>query len=132
MAGRLLGLNYVGVIVRDLEASTAWYAEHLGFERMHEYGFLGVRALFIRRGDLRLEVFQVEGSAPMVTERTVPEANLRSVGSIISRLRWRTLMRWWLSSKVRGSRWSRHLRRSQEADVSYLPLFMIMNGCWLS
>ena len=29
-------LNYVGVVVRDLEASLAWYREHFGFEKLFD------------------------------------------------------------------------------------------------
>jgi catechol 2,3-dioxygenase-like lactoylglutathione lyase family enzyme len=73
-------LNHVGIVVRDLEASIAWYVEHLGFERLYAYGFPGVRSAFVRRGGFRIEFFQTEGAAPMAAEREQAQTNLRIGG----------------------------------------------------
>jgi catechol 2,3-dioxygenase-like lactoylglutathione lyase family enzyme len=72
----LRSIHHVGIVVRDLDASIAWYVEHLGFERSYGYNFPGVKAAFIRRGDLRLEFFESDGARPMAAERERPETNL--------------------------------------------------------
>ena len=77
---KLSGVHHVGVVVADLEASAAWYAEHLGFERLYAYGFPGVKVAFIGRGDLRIELFQNEQATPMSAERRSAETNLRIGG----------------------------------------------------
>lgn len=80
MSNRLLGVNHVGIVVRDLRESAAWYKRHLGLEPIYEYGFPGVKALFIGRGDIRLELFQTEGANPMAAERSEPPTNLKIGG----------------------------------------------------
>lgn len=73
-------INHVGIVVRDLAASQTWYVEKLGFERLYEYGFPGMKAAFIRRGDFRIEFFQTDGADTMAAEREQPETNLRIGG----------------------------------------------------
>ena len=80
MSDHALRLHHVGMVVRDLEASVAWYRDHLGFEHQYDFAFLGARATMIVRGDARLEFFQVEGAAPMARERQAFETNLRIGG----------------------------------------------------
>lgn len=72
--------HHVGIVVRDLDASAAWYGKHLGFERLSEFTFPGARAAFIGRGDAKVELFQVEGAAPMAPERSESATNLRIGG----------------------------------------------------
>jgi hypothetical protein len=62
MADRLNQFDHVGVIVENLEASIAWYEQHLGFRRLTDFSFPGARVAFIGRGDLKLEFFQVDGA----------------------------------------------------------------------
>jgi catechol 2,3-dioxygenase-like lactoylglutathione lyase family enzyme len=76
----VLRLHHVGIVVRDLEASVAWYRRHLGFEHQYDYAFPGAQATIVVRGDARLEFFQVEGAAPMTSERQAFEASLRLGG----------------------------------------------------
>lgn len=73
-------LHHIGIVVQDLAASAAWYARHLGFVSTTRYAFPGVRAAFIERGDLRLELFEVDGAAPMAAAREQPATNLRIGG----------------------------------------------------
>lgn len=70
------GLHHVGVGVEDIEASAAWYVEILDFERLYSYGWPGVKAAFIGRGDLKIELFQNEQATPMAVERHRAETNL--------------------------------------------------------
>ena len=81
MSGRLNQFHHVGITVRDLEATIAWYEKHLGFKRLTDFGFPGARVAFIGRGDLRLEFFQIENATPMEDARKEAESNL-SFGGI--------------------------------------------------
>lgn len=76
----LSSLHHVGATVSDLDASIVWYRETLGFELLSSYGWPGVRAAFIGRGDIRIELFQNEEAAPMTDDRRKPETNLRIGG----------------------------------------------------
>jgi catechol 2,3-dioxygenase-like lactoylglutathione lyase family enzyme len=67
-------------LVQDIKASTAWYREHLGFERLYGHGWPGVKAAFIGRGALRIELFQNERATPMAMDRRQPETNLQIGG----------------------------------------------------
>ena len=80
MSNRLSSLHHVGIVVRNLEESAAWYQRHLGFERLYAYRFPGVQAMFIAHGDIRLELFQTEGASPMAEERESPPTNLKIGG----------------------------------------------------
>lgn len=76
----LSGLHHVGATVSDLDASIAWYRATLGFELLSTYGWPGVRAAFIGRDDIRIELFQKEDAAPMSDDRRWPDTNLRNGG----------------------------------------------------
>lgn len=73
--------HHIGIVVQSIEASAAWYAEKLGFERLYGYGWPGVQVLFIGRGDLKLELFQNDGAAPMDQARQTAQTNL-AIGGI--------------------------------------------------
>lgn len=72
--------HHVGIVVQDIEASAAWYVEHLGFERLYSYGWPGVKAAFIGRGNLKIELFQNEQATPMSAERQSAQTNLKIGG----------------------------------------------------
>jgi catechol 2,3-dioxygenase-like lactoylglutathione lyase family enzyme len=80
MTSGLIGIHHVGIVVQDLEASASWYARHLGFSRLHAFGFAGAEVVLIGRGNVRLELIQVEGAAPMAAERADRQANIRLGG----------------------------------------------------
>lgn len=80
MSDHVLRLHHVGMVVQDLEASVAWYRDHLGFEHQYDYAFPGAQATMVVRGDARLEFFRVEGSTPMAPERQGYESNFRIGG----------------------------------------------------
>lgn len=80
MAYRFSDLHHIGIVVRDLEASAAWYARHFGLERIYEYGFPGVRAMFIGHEGLRIELFETEGASSMAPERMSPPSNVKIGG----------------------------------------------------
>ena len=80
MSDRLQRLHHVGIVVQDLDASLAWYREHLGFERSTGYTIPGARAVFASHGEVRLEFFETEGAAPMSPDRETPATNLKLGG----------------------------------------------------
>ena len=77
----LSGIHHVGIVVEDIEASTAWYVDNLGFERLCTFGWPGVQAAFIGRGGLKIELFQNEQASPMAQGRRRADTNL-SIGGI--------------------------------------------------
>ncbi|PSS59543.1 bleomycin resistance protein [Ensifer sp. NM-2] len=80
MTNRVLRLHHVGVVVQDLQASLVWYRDHLGFEQQYSFTLPGAQVTMIARGDARLELFQVEGAAPMANERKEVETILKLGG----------------------------------------------------
>lgn len=80
MSIQFSSLHHVGVVVKDLQASVAWYRDHLGFEREYDFALPGAQVTMIFRGDARLELYQVDGAAPMASERQEVESILKIVG----------------------------------------------------
>ena len=80
MSNHLKSVDHVGIVVRDIDRSAAWYERHLGFRRVYEYGFPGVKAMFIANGDIRLELFETQGALPMAPERSAAPTNLKIGG----------------------------------------------------
>jgi catechol 2,3-dioxygenase-like lactoylglutathione lyase family enzyme len=80
VSDRILRLHHVGMVVQDLEASVAWYRDHLGFQHQYDFSFPGVQATMTVRGDARLEFFRVEGAEPMTPERQEFQTSLRIGG----------------------------------------------------
>ncbi len=73
MSARLQSLHHIGVIVEDLDATIAWYERHLGFAVLSTFGFPGARVAFIGRGAVKLELFQIDGAAPISDRRRRPD-----------------------------------------------------------
>ncbi len=73
-------VHHIGIVVQNIETSEAWYVDHLGFERMYAYGWPGVKAVFIGRGDFRMELFQNDQATPMSAERQAAPTNLKIGG----------------------------------------------------
>ncbi len=73
-------IHHVGIVVRSIAESEAWYVENLGFNRLYSYGWPGVQVAFIGRGDLKIELFQNEQAAAMTDDRQAAETNLRIGG----------------------------------------------------
>ncbi len=66
----------------DLDASVAWYGEMLGFtvDRVVDIPEDTGRLALIRKGDFLLELFCIEGTAPLPEERRHPTTDLRTQG----------------------------------------------------
>lgn len=64
--GKITGLAHIGIIVKDIEVSKAFYCETLGFFQLTgEYTLAsGLRLAFVNAGDCRLELIQQPIYAP--------------------------------------------------------------------
>jgi catechol 2,3-dioxygenase-like lactoylglutathione lyase family enzyme len=62
----------LGMSVADVDRSVKWYETTLGFEtyKRMELPKYGLRIAFMKRGSMRLELIQKEGSAPL--EKQIP------------------------------------------------------------
>ena len=78
-----LRFHHGGVSVPDLEASIRWYREVLGFEVENRFEIPKAHAkvAMIRRGALRMELFEVEDGKPLPEERRVPDRDLQTHGN---------------------------------------------------
>jgi methylmalonyl-CoA/ethylmalonyl-CoA epimerase len=75
--------HHFGISVPDLEGALAWYEKMLGFT-LEEKLFIDkipAHIAFMRRGDFRVEIFQVEGAAPLPSDRRVPNLDLKTHGN---------------------------------------------------
>jgi methylmalonyl-CoA/ethylmalonyl-CoA epimerase len=74
---------HLGVSVPDLDAAIVWYREMLGFEPISDKYFaqLPARIVFMQQGDFKLELFEVEGAAPLPEERRTPNLDIRTHGN---------------------------------------------------
>jgi methylmalonyl-CoA/ethylmalonyl-CoA epimerase len=76
-------IDHVGISVGNLEESVEWYVEMLGFELA---GPLNVdpdatmNIARIRKGDFSIELFEIDGAAPLPEYRRDPSADLRVHG----------------------------------------------------
>jgi methylmalonyl-CoA/ethylmalonyl-CoA epimerase len=76
-------VDHVGISVANLEESVAWYVEKLGFELVSPINRNPDSAMNIariRRGDFNIELFEIEGAAPLPEYRRDPSADLRVQG----------------------------------------------------
>lgn len=77
------GFHHGGVSVPDLAAAIDWYGRILGFEPETRFYIdaAQAQAAMIRKGPLRLELFEVEGAAPLPDDRRHPPLDLRTHGN---------------------------------------------------
>ncbi|MBB4439962.1 MULTISPECIES: VOC family protein [Rhizobium] len=80
MSRHVSRLHHVGIVVQNLEASVTWYLDHLGFEHQSSFNLPGAEVAMIARGHARLELFQVEGAAPMADQQKELETVLNLGG----------------------------------------------------
>ncbi|MCC7462263.1 MAG: VOC family protein [Gammaproteobacteria bacterium] len=69
--------------VPNLEESIAWYTRMLDFkvESVVQLAHVPANVAMLRRGELRIELFEVPGAAPLPPERRVPDEDLRTHGN---------------------------------------------------
>lgn len=75
--------HHGGISVPDLEAAIAWYGELLGFEEERRFAIPPAKAqvVMIRKGALRMELFEVEGAATLPEDRRMPIPDLCTHGN---------------------------------------------------
>jgi catechol 2,3-dioxygenase-like lactoylglutathione lyase family enzyme len=78
-----LKFHHGGISVPDLNASIDWFARVLGFEVESRIDITAIpaRVAMLRRGELRIELFEVTGAAPLPPERRQPHADPRTHGN---------------------------------------------------
>ena len=75
--------QHFGISVPDLDAAVDWYQRMLGFS-LEERLFMAkipAHIAFVQRADFRIEIFQVEGAAPLPDDRRVPNRDLETHGN---------------------------------------------------
>jgi methylmalonyl-CoA/ethylmalonyl-CoA epimerase len=75
--------HHCGLSVPDLEAAIVWYREMLGFalEMRQEMTHVPLKGAFLKRGDYRIELFEVPGARPLPPERRNVDEDLRTHGT---------------------------------------------------
>lgn len=75
--------HHVGVSVPDLDQSIDWYGRMLGFtlDMRTFIDIIPAHVAFLRRGDFRIELFQVEGAAALPPDRREPNLDVRTHGT---------------------------------------------------
>ena len=76
------GYHHVGLSVGDLAASIAWYENTLGFvlDRTYRIDAIPAQIAEMYRGDMRIELFEAEGAAPMSEDRRHPNLDVKTHG----------------------------------------------------
>jgi methylmalonyl-CoA/ethylmalonyl-CoA epimerase len=76
-----IALDHVALSVPDIAQSIAWYQEMFGFKEVRRGGQPnGMQTALIQRGDIRIELFQVPGAAPLPESRRNPSEDFRTHG----------------------------------------------------
>lgn len=83
MSGFKYGFHHGGISVPDLDAAIEWYGRVLGFtlERRFPIPTIPAQVAMIANGDLRLELFEVPGAAPLPDERRIPDRDVHTHGN---------------------------------------------------
>jgi methylmalonyl-CoA/ethylmalonyl-CoA epimerase len=70
------------ISVSDRQEAVVWWGRIFGFqlESSFEIPHINARGAFIRNGNMRIEIFEIEGSAPTPPERLRPNTDLRTQG----------------------------------------------------
>jgi len=75
--------HHGGISVPDLESSIRWYADALGFEVDERIAIpqIPAKVAMLRKGDLRVELFEVPDAKPLPAERREPNGDLHTHGN---------------------------------------------------
>ena len=75
--------HHGGISVPDLEASIRWFIEVLDFEveRRFEIATIPCKVAMMRRGELRVELFEVSDCNALPPERREPDLDVRTNGN---------------------------------------------------
>lgn len=74
--------HHTGLSVPNLEASIEWYQDMLGFtlEKSMEMPPLHAKIAFMKSGEFRIEIFEVEGAKLLPDDRRYPQKDLATHG----------------------------------------------------
>lgn len=75
---------HVGISVRSMEESIAWYEKNLGFRLVKDDGYLpplDARLCFLERDGFQLELFEYCDPKPLPPDRLFPNTDLRTIGT---------------------------------------------------
>ena len=77
-----LTFHHAGISVPSLEAATKWWSEMLGFEvdQNIDIPAIPARIAMLKRGVLRIELFEVPGAEPLPAGRSDMHADLHTHG----------------------------------------------------
>ena len=76
-----IALDHVALSVPDIAQSEAWYQEMFGFKEVRRGGQPnGMQTALIQRGDIKIELFQLPGAAPLPDSRRDPSEDFRTHG----------------------------------------------------
>jgi methylmalonyl-CoA/ethylmalonyl-CoA epimerase len=77
-------MHHGAVSVPNLDASIVWYEKMLGFEIEQRFRIPGqpVEFAMMKRGELRVELFEAENSKPMEASRREPNTAFLTQGSL--------------------------------------------------
>jgi methylmalonyl-CoA/ethylmalonyl-CoA epimerase len=75
--------HHLGLSVPDLEASIQWYERVLEFKLEHQLNVdvIPAKIAFLKRGDFRIELFEVPGASSLPDDRRVPNLDLKTHGT---------------------------------------------------
>ena len=75
--------HHGGVSVPDLDASIEWFSRVLGFELESRIDIAAIpaRVAMLRRDEMRIELFEVPGAAPLPPERRQPNTDPHTHGN---------------------------------------------------
>jgi methylmalonyl-CoA/ethylmalonyl-CoA epimerase len=75
--------HHCGVSVPSLDQAIEWYGRVLGFELEKRFYIEAARShtAMLKKGDLRFELFQVEGAAALPEDRRHPPTDLKTHGN---------------------------------------------------
>ena len=75
--------HHGGVSVPDIEASIRWWHSVLDFEveRRFDIPAIPAKVAMLRRGELRMELFEVSGAKPLPDERRKANTDLKTHGN---------------------------------------------------
>jgi len=78
-----LSPHHFSIAVPDMDQAIAWYTSVLGFETEVRFHVAGIPAdgAFLRRPELRLELWCATGVAPVPQERRTPNQDLKTSGT---------------------------------------------------
>ena len=78
-----LKFHHGGVSVPNLDASIDWYSRVLGFsvESRLDIAAIPAKVAMLRRDELRIELFEVAGAAPLPPERRQPNTDPQTHGN---------------------------------------------------